>query len=617
MARRCRRCARASVRSCSTKRSRCSPSASSRRCTSAAPPAGRRPTRASGWLHALPDGALTCLAWLLAASAVGLLLGRAARACAAVACIAWSVFWLYDATHWNNHFYLYTLLLGWLAVTRCSARWIPRWQLWCVRAQLFALYFFGGIAKINTEWLVHAEPMRAVLRSPGVTAKIATLGDAAVAAAHSEAFAYFMSWSGMLFDLLAGLGLLWHRTRWLTFALALFFHGMNHWVLFDDIGTFPLLGVLSASIFFAPDWPRRAARALGFAQAGGANAAPPFPAPAAPVRVALATFVALQLALPLRHYAIPGAANWTLEGVHLAWRMKSVGKEIGPFRMTLRDPALDAEARARLLAVQVPAWPAPAWERLPARVELVEASGVRFVDNPFARGARATAAAGRCLDADATFAALAAAAAGDARAARRVARLVELRREIGRRAVRLRADAGAPVAYRTHLAALLAHPERGAAFAAVLADAPPLFASAMDVPGAFGCRAEGDPAQAILARPDDAPYDLGPVLPEVFRLRDARGRETLRWNPAHELGPRQRGAIQAWPALLHAYVQHVAREWRARFASTPEIRVTNWVALRPYALQAQVDPRVDLVRAPAPGLRHAEWIPPLERRLAR
>ena len=51
---------------------------------------------------------------------------------------------------------------------------------------------------------------------------------------------------------------------------------------------------------------------------------------------------------PLRHYAIPGAVNWTLEGARYAWRMKAVSKATGPFRIEIDDPGL-AEAERRAL----------------------------------------------------------------------------------------------------------------------------------------------------------------------------------------------------------------------------------------------------------------------------
>ena len=56
--------------------------------------------------------------------------------------------------------------------------------------------------------------------------------------------AYGLSWSGALFDLIAGPLLLMRRTRYLGLALMAVFHGINHTLLFDDLLWFPLLGCL-------------------------------------------------------------------------------------------------------------------------------------------------------------------------------------------------------------------------------------------------------------------------------------------------------------------------------------------------------------------------------------
>jgi len=68
--------------------------------------------------------------------------------------------------------------------------------------------------------------------------------------------AYFLSWAGTLFDLSIGFLFLFRRTRFLAMLLTLIFHGTNHFLIFfSDIDWSPLLGVLTALIFFEPGWP--------------------------------------------------------------------------------------------------------------------------------------------------------------------------------------------------------------------------------------------------------------------------------------------------------------------------------------------------------------------------
>ena len=79
--------------------------------------------------------------------------------------------------HYNNHYYLYILLPlllsmtnadNWLSIKnwlqrrkdpQFKAAEIPNWQLFILQFQLFIVYFYGGLAKLNTDWL-NAYPPR-------------------------------------------------------------------------------------------------------------------------------------------------------------------------------------------------------------------------------------------------------------------------------------------------------------------------------------------------------------------------------------------------------------------------------------------------------------------------
>ena len=63
-------------------------------------------------------------------------------------------------------------------------------------------------------------------------------------------FYYFMSWSGMLYDLLIPFLLLYSRTRIVAFLLVICFHVLTK-ILFP-IGMFPYIMIFSAIIFFSP-----------------------------------------------------------------------------------------------------------------------------------------------------------------------------------------------------------------------------------------------------------------------------------------------------------------------------------------------------------------------------
>src|SRR6266436_3467508 len=69
--------------------------------------------------------------------------------------------------------------------------------------------------------------------------------------------AYFINYAGALFDLSVGFLLLFRRTRLVAMILLVLFHATNHFIIFDDIGWFPLVGITTAFIFLQPDWPER------------------------------------------------------------------------------------------------------------------------------------------------------------------------------------------------------------------------------------------------------------------------------------------------------------------------------------------------------------------------
>ena len=76
------------------------------------------------------------------------------------------------------------------------------------------LYFYAGLAKINSDWLLNAMPLKLWL--PGKY-ELPLVGSIV----GEKWFAYLMSWCGMLFDLSIGFLLLFKKTTpiflWLYF----------------------------------------------------------------------------------------------------------------------------------------------------------------------------------------------------------------------------------------------------------------------------------------------------------------------------------------------------------------------------------------------------------------
>jgi vitamin K-dependent gamma-carboxylase len=279
-----------------------------------------------GWVPQPGPGAVQAIVAVLAAASMAVALGWRTRAACVVLVGAFAWIELIDATTYLNHYWFLTLvgILGvvvpWGAALSLDARraggptTVARGWVWLLRFQVGIVYTFAGLAKLQHDWLVDALPLRLWL--PARTA-VPILGPFMGLAVTPHAFAI----AGAAFDCLIVPALLWRRTRGPAWVVLVVFHVCT-WALFP-IGVFPWLMIGASTVFFAPDWPRRV-----LARTGRSVAVPRV----RPVRrsswwLGLAVvWVAVQLALPLRHLAASGDPRWTGQGYRFAWNVLLVEK---------------------------------------------------------------------------------------------------------------------------------------------------------------------------------------------------------------------------------------------------------------------------------------------------
>ncbi|PRQ06789.1 HTTM domain-containing protein [Enhygromyxa salina] len=268
------------------------------------------------WVRAPGPALAYGLFAVLAAASLALAAGVRVRLSALICWVAFTYIELIDLTYYLNHYYFITCLLATFVLLPprpdADGR-VSRAKLTLVRVQVGLVYVFAGVAKLGSDWLVHAQPLRTWL------AQHADLP--VVGAWLDEAWlAHLASWSGLGFDLLVVPALLWRRTRKVAYAAVVGFHVITG--LLFPIGMFPWFMIGCATIMFAPDWPRRF-MALNLESGGHAPTKPRLEQALAGLAGAL---LVVQIALPWRALLYPGSMLWHEQGFRFGYRVMLIEK---------------------------------------------------------------------------------------------------------------------------------------------------------------------------------------------------------------------------------------------------------------------------------------------------
>lgn len=250
----------------------------------------------------------------------GVLFGLFYRLSALVVFLAFTYIELMDQANYLNHYYLLSVLSFLNLFLPLGRKWsldvafgftketdfVPAWCLNLLRFQIACVYFFAGIGKIGTDWLIHAQPLNLWMTSQVDVPLIGPI-------LSLTAFQYAMAWAGFLFDTFIWMFLLIPFTRPFAYVVVLVFHFFTG--VFFPIGLFPYIMVSAATVFFSPSWPRR------FLKPANVKKAPePFLFSRA-LMIALAAFALIQVTLPFRHFLYSSDLLWSEEGMRFSWRV--------------------------------------------------------------------------------------------------------------------------------------------------------------------------------------------------------------------------------------------------------------------------------------------------------
>lgn len=245
---------------------------------------------------------------------------------------------LMDKTTYLNHYY-FVSLIGFVLMFLPADRYfsidaylnpkyaiqkVPKWTIDAIKLLLVIVYFYAGLAKLNSDWLVDALPLKIWL--PG-RYDLPIIGKYL----SQNWLHYAFSWGGAAYDLLIPFLLLFRKTRSFAFAMVVLFHLMTR-VLFP-IGMFPYIMIVSALIFFDSYLHHRLISNLcnkfGWNKTVFDNGKSQSKTDTliAKSRLSLIiVFFAFQLMLPFRYVLYPGELFWTEQGFRFSWRVMLMEK---------------------------------------------------------------------------------------------------------------------------------------------------------------------------------------------------------------------------------------------------------------------------------------------------
>lgn len=288
------------------------------------------------WIQPLGDPGMYILYSVIGITALGIALGAFYRLSAILFFLSFTYSELIDKTYYLNHYY-FVSIIGFLLIFLPANRrfaidtWIkpqirrthvPFWTIGVIMLQLGLVYFYAGVAKINTDWLLEAQPLKVWLKPKFDTPIIGDL------LRHNWVH-FFFAWFGMIYDCTVPFFLLNSKTRTIAYGFVIAFHVLT--AMLFPIGIFPYVMILSTLIFFSPEFHERILTRMESLFNTKSKAAvtgkfsfyskfKPF------IHAFLILHFVLQIVIPWRYLLYPGDLFWTEEGFRFSWRVMLMEK---------------------------------------------------------------------------------------------------------------------------------------------------------------------------------------------------------------------------------------------------------------------------------------------------
>lgn len=292
------------------------------------------------WVQSLDYNGLMAVHVLLLIASLLIIVGLFYRFSATIVFLTFTYLELIDLTYYLNHYYFVSIVaflmilvpankylsLDVLLKPSSHCAHVPSWCVNIFKLQLAIVYIYAGLIKINTDWLLHALPLKIWLPACDKLFLIGTIFT-------YKLTPYIFSWIGMLYDCTIVFWLLWPKTRMLAYITVIIFHVLTG-VLFQ-IGVFPVVMVGATLFFFSPQWHQNIlwamAQVLKPTQMQIINKyqntfyQPPM-AQKQFLSIVLPLFFTFQLLFPWRFLLYSGNMFWTEQGYRFGWRVMLMEK---------------------------------------------------------------------------------------------------------------------------------------------------------------------------------------------------------------------------------------------------------------------------------------------------
>ena len=242
---------------------------------------------------------------------------------------------LMDKTTYLNHYYFISILSFLMCFLPLNSTFsidnftkkktykeVPIWTIDSIKLLLCIVYFYAGLAKLNSDWLLESMPLKIWLPSKF---DLPLIGQNLM---QYEWVHYFMSWGGMFYDLLIPFLLLYKPTRIFAFFLVIFFHVFTK-VLFP-IGMFPFIMIVGALIFFDYKVHLKILNQIKKIISIFIKSSESYRTKIENklkltnekfILISISIFFVLQIIVPFRYLLYPGELFWNEQGYRFSWRV--------------------------------------------------------------------------------------------------------------------------------------------------------------------------------------------------------------------------------------------------------------------------------------------------------